>query len=181
MNQKVKFLRQTLGFTEKEISSFLNISAYKYISFEKAELDIPCDILILLSKTYGIDVELMTDKKFTEKDLLHELEKQNIIEEKKEIKLKRLKNNLLQKNTNKITYHSIKKVKDDIQQNIISSIMLMIKKKDMKISDFAEYMELPEENISSILSKKRFPEIDELLKISEKSETPINVIINKSI
>lgn len=35
MNQKLKFLRETLELTEKEISAFLNISSYKYISFEK--------------------------------------------------------------------------------------------------------------------------------------------------
>ena len=43
MNQKIKFLRETLGLTEKEISSFLNISSYKYTSFKKAMTVIPCE------------------------------------------------------------------------------------------------------------------------------------------
>lgn len=181
MNQKIKFLRQTLGLTEKEISSFLNISTYKYISFEKTNLIIPCDILVLLSKIYGIDVALITDNAFTENDLLDALKKQHIIENEKEIKLKKLKYNLLQKNADKITYHSIKKVKDDIQQNIVSFIVKIISKNDMNTESFAAYMGFTEENISSILSKKRFPEIDELIKISEKTETPINIIINKCV
>ena len=72
MNQKIKFLRETLGLTEKEISSFLNISSYKYTSFEKAMTVIPCDILILLSKIYGINIEMLIDSKFDNQDLLSE-------------------------------------------------------------------------------------------------------------
>ena len=104
MNQKMKFLRETLGLTEKEISSFLNISSYKYTSFEKTAADIPCDILILLSRIYGVNIELLIDSKFNNQDLLSELEKQGLIEEKDAIE--KLKLNLLQSNT-KMTIRKI--------------------------------------------------------------------------
>ena len=96
MNQKIKFLRETLGLTEKEISSFLNISSYKYTSFEKAMTIIPCDILILLSKIYGINIELLLDSKYNNEDLFSELKRQEIFFEDKSVILEKLRQNLFQ-------------------------------------------------------------------------------------
>lgn len=176
MNQKIKFLRETLGLTEKEISSFLNISSYKYVSFEKTAADIPCDILILISKIYGINLELLLDSKFNDQDMLSELERQGLIEEKNI--LDRLRQNVLQNNDTKITYRSIRKVKNDFQQNIISFINNLIKNSGMSLMDFAKYIDIDKQCLDSILLKKRFIELDELMKISEKFKVSINDIIN---
>ena len=160
MNQKMKFLRETLGLTEKEISSFLNISSYKYTSFEKTAADIPCDILILLSRIYGVNIELLIDSKFNNQDLLSELEKQGLIEEKDAIE--KLKLNLLQSNT-KMTYRSIKKVKNDYQENIIHSLKKIIYNSRMSLIDFAKYIDMNSQILDSILQKKRFIELDFIL------------------
>lgn len=176
MNQKIKFLRETLGLTEKEISSFLNISSYKYISFEKKATDIPCDILILLSKIYGISIDFLLNSKFGNQDLLSELEKQELIEEKNI--LERLKQNLLQDNNTKITYRSIRKVKNNFQQNIINSINKLVKNSGMSLIDFAKYINIDKQNLESMISKKRFIEVDELIDISEKFKISVNDIIN---
>lgn len=176
MNHKIKFLRETLGLTEKEISSFLNISSYKYISFEKTAADIPCDILILLSRIYGINIELLLDSKFNDQDLLYELERQGLIEEKNI--LDRLRLNLLQDNNIKITYRSIRKIKNDFQQNIINFINDLIKNSGMSLIDFAKYIDIDKQSLDSILSKKRFIELDELIGISEKFKISVNDIIN---
>lgn len=176
MNQKIKFLRETLGLTEKEISSFLNISSYKYISFEKTATDIPCDILILLSKIYGINIELLLNSKYGTQDLLSELERQGLIEENNV--LDKLKQNLLPNNNTKITYRSIRKVKNDFQQNIINSINKLIKNSGMSLIDFAKYIDIDKQNLESIISKKRFIELDELIGISEKFKISVNDIIN---
>lgn len=176
MNQKIKFLRETLGLTEKEISSFLNISSYKYISFEKTATDIPCDILILLSKIYGINIELLLNSKYGTQDLLAELERQGLIEENNV--LDKLKHNLLQNNDTRITYRSIRKVKNDFQQNIISFINNLIKNSGMSLINFAKYIDIDKQSLDSILSKKRFIELDELIGISEEFKISINDIIN---
>lgn len=176
MNQKIKFLRETLGLTEKEISSFLNISSYKYVSFEKTATDIPCDILILLSKIYGINIELLLNSKFGTQDLLSELERQGLIEEKNI--LDRLTQNLLQNNDTKITYRSIRKVKNGFQENIINSINTFIRDSGKSLFDFAKYIDIDKQNLDSILSKKRFIELDELIGISEKFKISVNDIIN---
>ena len=131
MNQKIKFLRETLGLTEKEISSFLNISSYKYTSFEKAMTIIPCDILILLSKIYGINIEMLIDSKFDNQDLLFELKSQGIIGEKNI--LEKLKQNLLQDNI-KLTYRSVKKIKTTYQENIIYFLKELTCKKLLQVA-----------------------------------------------
>ena len=176
MNQKIKFLRETLGLTEKEISSFLNISSYKYISFEKTATDITCDSLILLSKISGINIELLLNSKYGTQDLLSELERQGLIEENNV--LDKLKQNLLPNNNTKITYRSIRKVKNDFQQNIINSINKLIKNSGMSLIDFAKYIDIDKQNLESIISKKRFIELDELIGISEKFKISVNDIIN---
>lgn len=178
MNYKIKFLRETLGLTEKEISSFLNISSYKYISFEKTATDIPCDILILLSRIYAINLELLLDSKYNEEDLLSELKRQEIFSEDKSVILEKLRQNLFQNIDTKITYRSIRKVKNDSQQNIINSVNKLIKNSRMSLMDFSNYIDIQKQSLDSILSKKRFIELYELMKISEKFKISVNDIIN---
>lgn len=176
MNQKIKFLRETLGLTEKEISSFLNISSYKYISFEKTATEIPCDILILLSKIYEINIELLLNSKYGTQDLLSELEGQGLIEDNNI--LDRLRKNLLQNNDSKMTYRSIRKIKTGFQENIINFINNLIKNSGMSLIDFAKYIDIDKQCLDSILLKKRFIELDELIAISEKFKIPVNDVIN---
>lgn len=178
MNHKIKFLRETLGLTEKEISSFLNISSYKYISFEKTATDIPCDILILLSRIYAINLELLLYSKYNDEDLLSELNRQEIISEDKSVILEKLKQNLFQNIDTKITYRSIRKVKNDFQQNIINSINKLIKNSRMSLMDFSNYIDIDKQSLDSIILKKRFIELYELMKISKKLKISVNDIIN---
>lgn len=176
MNQKIKFLRETLGLTEKEISSFLNISSYKYTSFEKAMTIIPCDILILLSKIYGINIELLIDSKFDNQDLLSELKSQGIIGEKNI--LEKLKRNLLQDNI-KLTYRSVKKIKTNYQDNIIHFLKTQIYDSGKSVIEFSKYVNMNSQNLNSILQKKRFIELNELISISEKFKISVNDIIGE--
>lgn len=175
MNQKIKFLREILGLTEKEISSFLNISSYKYSSFEKVPADIPCEILILLSRIYAVNIELLIDSKYGNQDLLSELKKQGLTEE--ENILDRLRLNLLQSNA-KITYSSIRNVKNGFQQNIINFINNFIENSAVSVTDFAKSVDIDKQNLKSILLKNRFIELDELKSISEKLNIPVSDIIN---
>ena len=176
MNQKIKFLRETLGLTEKEISSFLNISSYKYASFEKAMTIIPCDILILLSKIYGINIKLLIDSKIGKQDLLFELESQGIIGEKNI--LEKLKQNLLQDNI-KLTYRSVKKIKTNYQDNIIQFLKTLIYDSGKSTIEFSKYVNMNSQSLNSILQKKRFIELNELINISEKFKVSVNDIIGE--
>ena len=108
-------------------------------------------------------------------DFLSELEKQGLIEEKDAIE--KLKLNLLQSNT-KMTYRSIKKVKNDYQENIIHSLKKIIYNSRMSLIDFAKYIDMNSQILDSILQKKRFIELDELIGISEKFKISVNDIID---
>lgn len=178
MNQKLKFLRETLGLTEKEISAFLNISSYKYISFEKTAVEVPCDMVILLSRIYSIDINLFFDNHYSNQDLLTELIKQNIVEKNKEDILDHLRQNLFRNKDTKVTYRSIRKIKTDIQNNIIKFITALIKNNGMSLHDFAITIDVDKQSLDSILSKKRFIELDELMKVSERFKVSINDIVN---
>ncbi|MEZ3420511.1 MAG: hypothetical protein K1V95_01015 [Eubacterium sp.] len=179
MHEKIKFLRQTLGLTEKEISSFLNVSFYKYISFEKAEMDVSCDIAILLSKLYGIHAEWMIYSCTSNNDLLYELQKQGLLNREKEYVLEKLKYNLFHNKDQKITYSAVKRVKDDILKNIAESITDLMRRRNRSVKEFAAYVGMKEKSVASILAQKRFIEIDELVRISKKTGCPINSMINK--
>lgn len=54
----------------------------------------------------------------------------------------------------------------------------MIKNDGMSLHDFATAIDSDKQNLDSILSKKRFIELDELIKVSEKFEVSINNIVN---
>ena len=118
----------------------------------------------------------MLNSKYGTQDLLSELERQGLIEENNV--LDKLKQNLLPNNNTKITYRSIRKVKNDFQQNIINSINKLIKNSGMSLIDFAKYIDIDKQNLESIISKKRFIELDELIGISEKFKISVNDIIN---
>lgn len=178
MNQKIKFLREILGLSEKEISSFLNISSYKYISLEKTAMNIPFEIVLLLSRIYGINIEFFLDSRYDHSDLLFELSKQGLVENNKAFIIEKLKQNLLQGSDTKITYHLIRKTKGDIQQNIINFINALIREGFMGLQDFAQYIDIDTQSLNSILTKKRFIAAEELITISKQFETPISDIIN---
>lgn len=178
MNQKIKFLREVLNLTTKEISAFLNVSTYKYASFEKEGTAIPCDILLLLSRIYKIDIYALIDDNISSDDLLPYLKEQGLIGSDTDT-LNKLKHNLFSDNDNaKINYHSIKKIRYRIQQNIIDFISAMLENSDMSLTDFAHSIRMDERKLNSLLTQKRFIELDELVTLSEISSTPICDIIN---
>lgn len=177
MNERIKFLRETLGLTEKEISSFLNISSYKYISFEKTVSEIPCDILILLARIYGLNINSFFDSKYDEHNFLLELEQQGLLSKNKSTVLKILKKNLSQDYNNKISYHTIRKERDNLQQNIINNINKLMRDCRMSLLDFSNYINIDSHSLSSILSKKRFIKLDELKEISKRFKISISDLI----
>ncbi len=178
MNQKIKFIRQTLNLSERDISSFLNISSYKYTFLEKADVNISCDFLLLISRVYGIRMQLLTDIGYNNHDLLTELEKQDFLQINKESLLNKLKQNLLQNTADKITYNSIKRVKKSIQQKIIDSILSVIEENNMSVRDFSLMVNMDKENIEAILSKKRFIETEEFIKVTNLCKIDIDSIVN---
>lgn len=168
MNQKLKFIREKLKLTEKEVSAFLNISSYKYAVFEKTGTDIPCESILLLAKLYGIKAEMIIDSKYTNEDLLYEISNNNLLNNSKERLNDILKYNLLGNEITLLSYRSIKKVKSIIQQNIINRLLLIIKENNFSKHDLAVVLGMNIETLESVLSGKRFTSTSELINISNE-------------
>lgn len=178
MNQKIKFIRKKLHLTEKEISSLLNISSYKYSFFEKKEVDIPCEILLLLSKIYGININLLVYAFFDKQELLYELERQGLTTNNRTDTLQKLNVNLFSNKNTKTTYRSVKKIQNAFQDNIAKYIKNQMNIHGLSLKEFSILCNIEEASLSSILSKRRFIKTTELIKISNYFQTPIDSIIN---
>lgn len=117
---------------------------------------------------------MLIDSKFDNQDLLFELKSQGIIGEKNI--LEKLKQNLLQDNI-KLTYRSVKKIKTTYQENIIYFLKELIYNSGKSVIEFSKHVNINSQNLDSILQKKRFIELNELISISEKFKIPVNDII----
>lgn len=177
MNRKIKFIRETLNLTATEISRFLNISSYKYIYYEKSSIDIPCEILLLLAKIYGISFAILIDNNIGENDIILELNKQSYNFKNKLDTLKKLEYNFANNLNLKITYHLIKNTKETFQQNIINTIYTILLNSNMNLNDFSNYVGISKKNIDSILKKKRFITVNELVCISNKFNISVDSFI----
>ncbi len=67
MYKRIRDLREDKDLSQKNIAEILNISQSTYSRYESGFLDVPSEVLILLSKYYGVSVDyilgLSDDKK----------------------------------------------------------------------------------------------------------------------
>lgn len=57
MYKRIRDLREDKDLSQKEIAALLNISQSTYSRYESGFLDIPSEILISLSKLYGVSTD----------------------------------------------------------------------------------------------------------------------------
>lgn len=55
--RRIRNLREDRDLTQKELSMILNCSQQVYSNYELGQRDIPTDILIRLSKFYGVSID----------------------------------------------------------------------------------------------------------------------------
>jgi transcriptional regulator with XRE-family HTH domain len=55
--KRIRDLREDKDLSQKEIAALLNISQSTYSRYESGFLDIPSEILISLSKLYGVSTD----------------------------------------------------------------------------------------------------------------------------
>ena len=70
MYRRIRDLREDKDLTQKELSKILNCSQQVYSNYELGQRDIPTDILIALSRFYGVSVDYilgLTNYPFTHK------------------------------------------------------------------------------------------------------------------
>lgn len=59
MYRHIRDLREDNDLTQKEVSKYLNCSQQVYSNYELGQRDIPTEILIKLSKFYGVTTDYL--------------------------------------------------------------------------------------------------------------------------
>jgi len=59
MYQRIKDLREDHDLSQTEVAKKLNVSQSTYSRYENGRLDIPSEILIVLSKLYNVSVDYL--------------------------------------------------------------------------------------------------------------------------
>ncbi len=57
MYKRIRDLREDKDFSQKQLADMLNISQSTYSRYENGFLDIPSEILITLSRIYGVTTD----------------------------------------------------------------------------------------------------------------------------
>lgn len=94
MYSKIKEIRTSLGLSEAQISSLLNISSYKYRRYENGSLILTVEVLVLLSIIYDVSVDLLVFDKFSIDMILETSAIKKLMEEAEQDRFKMLKNNM---------------------------------------------------------------------------------------
>ncbi len=61
MYKRIRDLREDSDLTQKQVSAALNCSQQVYSNYELGQRDIPTDILIKLSRFYGVSVDYILE------------------------------------------------------------------------------------------------------------------------
>lgn len=83
----LKYLRKTMGFTQKEIAKKIGIAQQTYAGYEKGNHEPSVEIMIRLADTYNTSMDYITGRYIgtnDDKDLEEQIEMYEILEETRE-------------------------------------------------------------------------------------------------
>ena len=170
MNIKLKELRIYLKLTETQISSLLNISSYKYKRFEKGELPIPVEIILLLSIMYNIPLDYIICDKYDISDLIKTLIKNNSSLEENTTSVKIIENNVIKNPYSTGTIINQKLIKSILCfyiENFSNNLITLRKSQNLEIQKIADKLRVDLEHYSALEKGISWPNIFELLKIAD--------------
>lgn len=178
MNKKIKLIREKLNLSPKDISSLLNISSYKYSTYEKAGAEIPCEIILLLAKIYGILPDWLFYDYTTENEILMFFDKYMTETMTKEEIISHLSSNILSKAEARISYRYINKTKQKIYDNVIEFINYVRDNNNFSKLELANALGCDTSYIDSVMLKKQFVSVQILKTLVEKYKLNLSVLID---
>ena len=132
INEKIKYIREWLNLTNKDVSQFLNASAYLYASYEKENYDIPFQKLCLIANLFSVNVIDLIDVSVSLKDIENRLISNEMISISKEKLLDKMKINLnISKNKNYKQINKLEVIFIDITIDILKKIVCVYGKNDI--------------------------------------------------
>lgn len=169
MNIKLRELRIYLKLTETQISSLLNISSYKYKRFEKGELPIPVEIILLLSIMYNIPFDYIICDKYDISDLIKTLIKNNSSLEENTTPVKIIETNIIKNPYSTGTIINQKLIKSILCfyiENFSNNLITLRKSQNLEIQKIADKLRVDLEHYSALEKGVSWPNVFELLKIA---------------
>ena len=112
MNYKLSYIRNILKLNEKDISKYLNISAYKYKSLERNSFNISFDILYILSIIYEIPYYVLSESIYDDQYIYNILKRNGMLIQSRE----ELENRFSQNLNNNCNFQAIGKIKIDLKE-----------------------------------------------------------------
>jgi transcriptional regulator with XRE-family HTH domain len=183
MNIKLRELRVYLKLSETHISSLLNISSYKYKRFEKGELPVPVEIILLLSIMYNIPFDYIICDKYDVSDLIKIFIKNNFLFQENATPTKILENNIIHHPYSIGTVINQKMIKAILCfyiENFSNNLIILRKNKNLEIQKIADKLSIDLEHYSALEKGVSWPNIFELLKIANSFNVhPQDLFIEK--
>lgn len=59
MYQRIRDLREDMDLNQTQLAKMLNVSQSTYSRYENGQLDIPSEVLIILSRLYNVSVDYL--------------------------------------------------------------------------------------------------------------------------
>lgn len=169
MNIKLRELRIYLKLTETQISSLLNISSYKYKRFEKGELPIPVEVILLLSIMYNIPFDYIICDKYDISDLIKTLIKNNSSLEENTTPVKIIESNVIKNPYSTGTIINQKMIKSILCfyiENFSNNLIILRKNKNLEIQKVADKLSIDLEHYSALEKGVSWPSIFDIFRIA---------------
>lgn len=112
----LKELRMISNVSPKMLSRLLNVTVYTYLAYEQEKMNIPPELVKMISMIYDISEEIILSPLF-EIDTSSIKELTNIASMSEEERFKVLCHRIINDNCNP-SYRDIKKIKDDIRNSL---------------------------------------------------------------
>lgn len=176
MNYKIRGLREILGLTEIQVSSLLNVSNYKYKRIENGDIEIPLDILVLLSILYDLPVDMFVLDKFNFENILNYITIEKMLNMTSKEKLETIYMNMLKHcsvNCNIINYRTIKSIVQNSLKTFSYNLYRFRTNNSIEKHEMADKLLIDIENYMLYEESKLWPNIKEIVYMSKIFNVPI--------
>lgn len=180
MHNKIKKIRIQMGLSEAQISSYLNISSYKYRRYEDGSLLLTVDVLILLSIMYDISIDLLIFDKYSVELILNEATIKELLKVSKNERAEIIEYNVCKYCTFdciSINYRVIKNILAKYLNELAKNLKILRCSQLLEISEISSVIQSDIEYYINLENGKVWPSVYDLLQLSEFFKKPINDII----
>lgn len=180
MHSKIKEIRMRLGLSEAQVSSFLNISSYKYRRYEDGSLTISVEVLVLLSIMYDISIDLLVFDKFNVNVIFKEESIMNLLSVSEKERIVILKSNMCKYctfNCASINYRVVKNVIARFLNKFSKNLYELRCVKLFEVSEVSSLLNIEVDRYVLLENGKAWPTVYELIEIVSVFSKSINEIL----